>query len=79
MMNKRCYAPTELEVLMRRELEKAGEDAAGIRLQIFRRRRGWLAKCSTARPARAQDELARIDRKLKRLSMLTSPNRLIGE
>ena len=79
-MKRRRYTPTELENLMKYELENSGEDVAGLRIQIFRRRRGWIAKLGYPLAARPLEVLSRISRKLRRMSILTAPNhRLIGE
>jgi hypothetical protein len=78
-MKHRCYAPTELEHLVKHELERTGEDASGLKVQIFRHKRGWTAKLSAPIAHRSQTHLDRIGRKMKRASLLLAPShKLIG-
>ena len=69
MLNR--YAPTELELLLKHELENRGERAVGLRIQIFRRASGWTAKCAFHLDA---VERVRLNRKLEWLSRLPFGN-----
>ena len=78
-MKHRCYAPTELEALIKHELERAGEDVSGLKVQIFRTKRGWTAKLTTPTAHRSRPYLDRIGRKMKRASLMLAPShKLIG-